>query len=264
MQNKTNKFIKGYDKNDTYYEYHLDKKNIPTIFIHGVGLDSSTWSLQKKYFKKNILFYDLLNHGRTKKSLKNINYHNLILQLNSLINYLGFTKINLIGFSIGSLIALQFCSNFNKRINKLVLISSVYKRSKKEKDLVFSRYQLALKRSNISDIAIKRWFSEKYLKENPKIYKKFYKILEKNKKENFLPVYKLFTKSNHEKINFNKFTFPTLIMTGEKDINSTPKMSIKLKKKIKNSQIKIIKSMKHMAFYEKSKSVNLEIKKFLK
>ena len=123
---------------------------------------------------------------------------------------------------------------------------------------------MALKASSISNIAIKRWFSEKYLKENPKIYKKFYKILEKNKKENFLPVYKLFTKSNNEKINFNKFTFPTLIITGEKDINSTPKMSMKLHKEIKNSQIKIIKSMKHMAYYEKSKLVNLEIKNFLK
>ena len=76
--------------------------------------------------------------------------------------------------------------------------------------------------------------------------------------------YKLFTKSNNEKINFNKFTFPTLIITGEKDINSTPKMSMKLHKEIKNSQIKIIKSMKHMAYYEKSKLVNLEIKNFLK
>ena len=62
---------------------------------------------------------------------------------------------------------------------------------------------MALKGSSISNIAIKRWFSEKYLKENPKIYKKFYKILEKNKKENFLPVYKLFTKSNNEKIYIN-------------------------------------------------------------
>ena len=73
-----------------------------------------------------------------------------------------------------------------------------------------------------------------------------------------------FRKSNDEKINFNKFTFPTLIITGEKDINSTPRMSMKLHKEIKNSQIKIIKSMKHMAYYEKSKLVNLEIKNFLK
>ena len=51
---------------------------------------------------------------------------------------------------------------------------------------------------------------------------------------------------------------------GEKDINSTPRMSMKLHKEIKNSQIKIIKSMKHMAYYEKSKLVNLEIKNFLK
>jgi alpha/beta hydrolase fold. len=92
----------------------------------------------------------------TKKNLKKINYQNLSIQLNTLINFLSFTKMNLISFSIGSLIALQFCNNFKKKINKLVLISSVYKRSKKEKDLVFSKYQLALNRSSISNIAIKR------------------------------------------------------------------------------------------------------------
>ena len=55
MQTITNKFIKGYDKNDTYYEYHLDKKNIPTIFIHGVGLVSSAWCNLKIYFYKTLL-----------------------------------------------------------------------------------------------------------------------------------------------------------------------------------------------------------------
>ena len=65
MQTITNKFIKGYDKNDTYYEYHLDKKNIPTIFIHGVGLNNEMWIPQKKFFNQTEnIFYDLINHRK--------------------------------------------------------------------------------------------------------------------------------------------------------------------------------------------------------
>ena len=261
--NRITKFKSGYDNNHTYFEYNFGYTNIPTIFIHGVGLDISSWSNQKKYFKKNILFYDLLNHGKTKHHHKVISYQDLILQLNNLINYMNFKQVNLVGFSIGSLIALHFCSNFEKKINKLILISSIYKRSKEEKSLIEKRYKLALRGNSISNTAINRWFTRKYLKDNPKIYQKFYKLLEKNKKENFLPVYKLFTETNDKIIRFTKFKFPTLIITGEKDLNSTPKMSLRLKNKIKNSKLKIIKSMKHMAYYEKHKLVNSEIQKFL-
>ena len=52
-------------------------------------------------------------------------------------------------------------------------------------------------------------------------------------------------------------------MTGEKDKNSTPDMSIKLNKKIKNSKLKIISNSKHMFLYEKNILINTKIQKFL-
>ena len=64
---KATKYKSGYDHNSTYFENTLNFKDIPSIFIHGVGLDVSMWSKQKNYFKKNTLYYDLLNHGNTKK-----------------------------------------------------------------------------------------------------------------------------------------------------------------------------------------------------
>ena len=66
---------KGFDNNQTYFEHNLKYSNKPTIFIHGVGLDNSMWNPQKKYFHdKEIIFYDLLNHGKTKKGFKNLNF----------------------------------------------------------------------------------------------------------------------------------------------------------------------------------------------
>ena len=38
----------GFDKNSTYFEHSLDSSGIPTVFIHGVGLDHTMWLPQKK------------------------------------------------------------------------------------------------------------------------------------------------------------------------------------------------------------------------
>ena len=52
-------------------------------------------------------------------------------------------------------------------------------------------------------------------------------------------------------------------MTGENEIGSTPKMSKMLRKQINNSKIYIIPKAKHMATFEKSGLVNIEISKFI-
>jgi len=261
---KATKYKSGYDYNSTYFENNLNFKDIPSIFIHGVGLDVSMWSKQKNYFKKNTLYYDLLNHGNTKKKIKIIKYSDFNFQLKELINFFNLKKVNLIGFSIGGIIALNFSSNYKKLVNKLVLISTVHNRSNEQKKLVLSRYKQAIEGKSISNLAINRWFSKEYLKKKPIVYKNFFNLLEKNKKTDFLPVYKIFANTNKLKIDFKKFNIPTLIITGQNDLNSTPIMSNKLSKKIKNSKLKIIPEGKHMAIYEKSNLVNLEIKSFLK
>tara|TARA_Y100000590_G_C15657466_1_gene991226 strand:+ start:836 stop:1630 length:795 start_codon:yes stop_codon:yes gene_type:complete len=263
MNNQTTKYKSGYDDNLTYFEYNLDNKSIPSIFIHGVGLDSSMWSNQKKIFNKNCIFYDLINHGKTKKKLIKIKYEDFNLQLKKLIKFFNLKKFNLIGFSLGSTIALNFATRNIKNINKIIILSAIYNRSDKEKKMVLSRYKLALQGKSISDLAIKRWFTKDYIIKKPFVYKKFFKLLENNKSENFLPAYKLFANSNKLKFDFNKFSIPTLIITGEKDINSTTEMSRKLSKKIKKSKLNIIAKAKHMAVYEKANLINAKIKKFL-
>ena len=56
---------------------------------------------------------------------------------------------------------------------------------------------------------------------------------------------------------------PTLIMTGENEIGSTPEMSKKLHQEIINSKLYIVPNAKHMATFEKSDLVNVEIDKFI-
>ena len=77
----------GFDKNSTYFEHSLDTSGIPTVFIHGVGLDHTMWLPQKKYFHdKNVIFYDLLNHGRSKKDYKELKFNKETIKVISFDN----------------------------------------------------------------------------------------------------------------------------------------------------------------------------------
>ena len=257
-------FIKYFDNNNTYYEQSRNTDNMPSIFIHGVGLDNTMWYPQKKKFEnKSVIFYDILNHGKSKKGYSTLTFNDFSNQLNSLLTHLKTNKINLIGFSIGALIAQHFTLQHTNKINKLVLIGSVYKRSAKQIKIVRNRYEESKIGINITKGSISRWFSKSFLKENPDVYKFFFDLLENKNNKDFISAYKVFVESDKSKLDLSKFNMPTLIMTGENEIGSTPLMSEELNKDIDNSILYIIKDAKHGATIEKADDVNDQLTKFL-
>ena len=256
--------IKHKDSQGNYYEFSELENSPTTIFIHGVGLDNTMWYPQKKYFHNHsVLFYDLLNHGQSSGGFKELNYEVYNDQLINLINLLGVEKVNIVGFSIGAIIAQHFTEKYFEKVNKLVLIGSVYQRSDKQIETVQKRYIDACNGKSITIDSIKRWFSESYLDNHPDVYDFFYNLLERKKNEDFLPAYKIFVNSDKYLINYSNFNMPSLIMTGENEIGSTPLMSEGISKEIKNSNLFIIKNAKHGATIEQSNIVNEKLNKFL-
>jgi len=252
------------DSHGNYYEFSKVKKSPTTIFIHGVGLDNTMWYPQKKYFHdQSVLFYDLLNHGQSNGGFKDLSFDIYRNQLLNLINELQLEKINIVGFSIGALIAQHFTEKFYDKVNKLVLIGSVYQRTDKQIETVQKRYNEVLNGASITIDSIKRWFSETYLNNNPQVYDFFYNLLKKKKDEDFLPAYKLFVNSDKYSINYCNFKMPSLIMTGENEVGSTPLMSEGISKEIKNSDLYIIKNAKHGATIEQANVVNEKLNNFL-
>ena len=252
------------DSLGTYYQFNNIKDETVTIFIHGVGLDNSMWYPQKKFFStKSVLFYDLLNHGQSTGGYKQLNFEIFSNQLLNLIKELQTEKINIVGFSIGALIAQHFTEKFYDKVSKLVLIASVFNRSKEQIKIVKDRYSQAVNGYSITIDSIKRWFSSSFIKTNPEVYEFFYNLLEKKNNEDFLSAYKVFVESDQQNINYLNFKMPTLIMTGDNEVGSTPLMSEGISKKIVNSELHIIKNAKHGATIEQAEAVNQKLNSFL-
>ena len=255
--------INNTDLSGTFYLLNKKDQKVPLVFVHGVGLTHEIWKPQIDYFKDyTTLSYDILGHGKTPLKKTNISFDDFSEQLIKLINELNFQKIHLVGFSIGSLVARNFSTKHNDRLQSLILLSSIYKRSEEQQKIVNDRFNLAKKNHTLSKQALKRWFTDEYLEKNLNTYEKISSILEANNIENFLKVYELFVyHKDNEK--FENIKVKTLIMTGENDIGSTTKMSKNLSNIIKNSQFKLIKDGKHLCGIECADDVNMAIKNFI-
>ena len=224
------------------------------------------WNKQVDYLNEfSILTYDLLGHGKTPCDKDKLGLRDFSNQLLELLDHLKIEKINLIGFSLGSLIALDFSSHFQKKVEKLILIGTTYKRSNKERSLVLDRYNQAKLNKPISKQALKRWFSDKYLEDNPETYDLFMKILNKEQKnhKNFLKAYELFANHYDDLEAIKKIDKKTLIMTGSDDVGSTPAMSRELVKDLVNSTYIEIQNGKHLCSIECADDVNMKIKNFI-
>ena len=253
----------GTSASGTFYVLNQKEQSIPIVFIHGVGLTYEIWQPQLDFFTNySTLAYDILGHGKSSLKKQNISFDDFSDQLIKLIDELNFQKIHLVGFSIGSLIARNFATKFNDRLQSLVLLGSIYKRTEQQQKIVNERFHQAKRELKLSKLALKRWFTDKYLENNPEIYEKISSILSANNMNNFLKVYELFVNHKNDE-DFNKITASTLVMTGEYDIGSTVKMSQELNILISKSQLKIIKDGKHLCGIECADDVNLTIKNFI-
>ena len=255
--------VTGNTASGTFYVFNKKEQSIPIVFVHGVGLTYEIWQPQLDFFKDySNLSYDILGHGKSSLTKQNISFDDFSDQLIELINELKIEKIHLVGFSIGSLIARNFATKYNDRLQSLILLGSIYKRSEQQQKIVNERFNQAKKELKLSKQALKRWFTDKYLKNNSDIFDKISSILSSNNMEYFLKTYELFVNHKNDE-DFEKIKVNTLLMTGEYDIGSTIEMSQELNKVIKNSELKIVKDGKHLCGIECADEVNLNIKSFI-
>ena len=253
------------EKYKTDYFFKKNNDSNPILLIHGVGLTKEIWEPQIKFFKNhNILTYDLLGHGKTPLEEEQLTFDDFTKQLLNLIKELEIKKVHLVGFSLGALIARHFAVSHEDIISSLVLHASIYKRSEEQKRVVQNRFELLKTNRPIAkDRAIRRWFTENYIKEKKEIYDQIYSMLDENNHTSLLKAYKLFVDYEDDDQIIKNINVNTLVTTGQYDVGSTVEMAKKLSEKIRNAKYVEIKNSKHLCNIEHAEDFNKAIESFV-
>jgi pimeloyl-ACP methyl ester carboxylesterase len=112
-----------------YYEVHGTGK--PLIMLHGGFGSFEMFSALSPALAlgHQVIGVDLYGHGRTALTDRPLRFEHMADDIAGLIKHLGLEKVDLLGFSLGGAVALQTAIRYPERINKLVLISTPFKRT---------------------------------------------------------------------------------------------------------------------------------------
>jgi pimeloyl-ACP methyl ester carboxylesterase len=106
----------------------LDPAKRTVVFVHGAGLDHSSWGLQSRYFGYhgwNVLAVDLPAHGRSEGApLTSIG--EMADWVKKLLEEKKIKSASLVGHSMGSLIVLEFAARYPEAAEKVALIGTAY------------------------------------------------------------------------------------------------------------------------------------------
>ncbi|MDR5798152.1 alpha/beta fold hydrolase [Caballeronia sp. LZ008] len=220
--------------------------------VHGIGADHASWDAIARQLEAHftVVRADLRGHGESGR-MERCSLDDFVTDLDALLNVVGADKTHLVGFSLGGLIAQKYAVENSSRLDRLVLISSVAERTDDERARVLKRAD-QIDREGIAAVvsaAEDRWFTPAFKEANPQRVAERLDQLVKNDHRSYAAAYRVFAEADRG-IEFEKINVPTLVMTGENDPGSSPRMSRLLHEKIAGSQLRILPELRHSVLLE--------------
>lgn len=202
---------------------------LPVVLIHGVGLDSTMWDAEWTALARRLplVRYDMLGHGGSRAPPRGRRLEDFVSQLHRLLDFLGRKRAAVVGFSMGGLVAQAFALDRPERCERLAILHSVFRRS-------------------------------------PEVLAALRERIASNDPDGTLEAYRVFATADRDLgPRLAQIRCPTLVMTGEQDVHSTPAMAAAMAGTIPGAELSIVAGERHMAPIEAAREVNRIVLEFL-
>jgi proline-specific peptidase len=263
--------------------YDIHGAGEPLILIHGFTSKKETFVAQipelPKYFR--VIRIDNRGSGKSEKPNEPYTMDMFVDDVRGLMDYLEIESSNILGYSLGGMIAQSFALKYPERLNKLILLNTMSQIHVKEEALE------GYVQNRIKNYEEKLTDPEKaFFNSAPLAYSyKFINILKADLKRKFHNAYSVEDLIKESTIDpatpqdirnqvksflqfdvhdqLKKINNPTLIIGGKFDKQTPKRWSIKIHEQIPNSKLLILEAG-HSANKEKAPEVNRAIIDFLK
>lgn len=248
------------------FHFRRSGEGQPLVLIHGVGADLESWDgvIRELGQGYDILRYDQRGHGLSSKPPGPYSLDDFAEDLHDLLRAVGISKAHVAGFSLGGLVAQAFALKYPAQVEKLILISTVAGRTAEERDRVLARAKKLAEEgagAHLND-AVERWFTEAFIAARPDVLEWRRQKSRQNDPDSYAAAYRVLAESDLAD-ELHRITAPTLVMTGERDIGSTPRMARLIAECVSKSHCVIFPRLKHSLLLEAPDQVAAEMRCFL-
>jgi pimeloyl-ACP methyl ester carboxylesterase len=239
------------------------KEKTPLVLIHGLGVDRRMWFWQVPDFSKHfpVLLIDLPGCGNSPDPGVDYTIEMMADNVADTLKDMGIEKANICGISLGGVVAAEYATKYPEAVENLILVAVPEAATDELKPQLFKLIEY------IDDIGV-----EKVAEESS--HKAFSELADINV-INFL---KEMTKSTNHSVYVRCAKSPllynidsklkdiksrTLIVSSEYDFLAPIDMAKNMSRKIKNSELYILKNAGHAGSMEKPDEFNKAVLSFL-
>jgi 3-oxoadipate enol-lactonase len=231
--------------------YRRSGSGSPVVLIHGVGADLEMWEAVAEHLAPlhDVVRYDMLGHGASAKPPGPYGLDEFVGQLRRLVDGLGIERFVLAGFSMGGLVAQAFALAAPARVERLVLLNTVFDRSPAERAAVEARVREVLNGGHEAGIAaaLERWFTPAFRAARPEAVDGIRRRMESNDLPAYAAAYGLFATADRElAARIGRIEIPTVVVTGAEDQRSTAAMAVAMAERLPRGRCHIIPGQRHM------------------
>ena len=216
----------------------------PILFIHGVGLNAEAWAPQIAAFSAThrVIALDMAGHGGSAAPPAEATLDDYVSQARRLLDDLGITAVNVVGHSMGGLVAMGLAIVHPQRVRRLAVLNAVHERTPEARAAVEAR-AAAIAPGLSFETTLARWFDndEQALRERVGAW------LQQTELSAYAAAYRVFATSDRVFSGaLSGILCPALFATGDGDPNSTPAMAEEMAERAIHGQSAVIAGARHM------------------
>jgi pimeloyl-ACP methyl ester carboxylesterase len=248
--------------------YSVQGQGEPVVLVHGVGMAREVWAPQAAALARDyqVISYDLMGHGESELPPEGVSLADYAGQLLALLDHLGIPAANVVGHSMGALVALEFSLRHPERTLRLAALNAVFQRTPEQRAAVEAR-AATLQRVGPGatvGLTIDRWFGTPVPAELRAAADLTASLLRRVNPLGYARTYQLFARSDRVHAErLPALAMPVLFMTGEGDLNSSPAMSQAMARLVPGARLDVLPDARHMMNLTHPQRVNDALRAFL-
>ena len=270
-----NSFITVNGNRIAYRELLKGKSEVPLVMLVHLAANMDNWDpklIDILAEKQHVILVDLPGIGDSQGKVA-VSIPGMAEQGISIIKEFGYSKINLLGLSMGGMVAQEIVKLDNQLVNKLILVGTGPRGGKGIKNIIGITFKYIFKAA-LEKTDPKRFIFYNHDKEGKmEAEKVLRRLAERNGKyldkattiPSFLRQLRAIRKWGKEKAdNLSFINQPTLIINGDNDLMVATENSYDMHDRIANSKLVIYPNSGHGSLFQFPEKFSDEVQNFLK